>query len=85
MSKHGQESRAAEALDLAEVDIHFISQEMNAPVMTFPVDAKDSEKEVQMLHKIFISIDEAEYRRIKDEFRSSMLQAIQSISFPTSL
>ena len=85
MRQHGQASRAAEALDLAEVDIHFISQGLNESVMTFLVDAKDSEKAVQMLHKIFISIDEAEYRRIKDEFRSSMLQAIQSISFPTSL
>jgi aspartokinase len=84
MRQYGQASRAAEALDLAKVDIHFISQGLNESVMTFLVDAKDSERAVQMLHDIFISIDESEYRRIKDQFRMNMLQAIQSISSPTS-
>lgn len=82
MRQHGQASRAAEALELAEVDIHFITQGLNESVMTFLVDAGDNNRAVRMLHNMFIRIDDAEYKKIKQRFRESILQVIRSTPSP---
>lgn len=77
MNRPGQASKATTALEFAGVDIHFITQGLNESVMTFLIDAEDSERAVQMLHDIFISIDDTDYRRIQERFRAEILQAIQ--------
>ena len=84
MRKYGQASRAAEALELAEVDIHLITQGLNESVMTFLIDACNTEKAVQMLHAIFIGIGEEEYQHIKQQFCEKILHAVQSISSPSN-
>lgn len=77
MSRPGQASKATTALEFAGVDIHFITQGLNESVMTFLIDAKDSDRAVQMLHDIFVCIDDAEYQRMKELFRTDILRAIQ--------
>ena len=78
MNRPGQAAKAATALDFAGVDIHFISQGLNESVMTFLVSSKDADQAVQMLHDIFITLDEESYIRLQNQFREQVLAAIAS-------
>ncbi len=77
MGRPGQAAKATTALELAGVDIRFITQGLNESVMTFLIDEEDRDCAIQMLHDVFISMDDMEYRRIQERFRADILQAIQ--------
>ena len=78
MNRPGQAAKAATALDFAGVDIHFINQGLNEAVMTFLVSSQDADRAVQMLHDIFITLNDESYVRLQRQFREQVLAAIKS-------
>ncbi|PIR48269.1 hypothetical protein COU80_04840 [Candidatus Peregrinibacteria bacterium CG10_big_fil_rev_8_21_14_0_10_55_24] len=68
MQRPGQAAKATTAFELAGIDIQFITQGLNEAVMTFLVRKEDADAAVQMLHSVFISVDDAEYDQAKARF-----------------
>lgn len=80
MNRPGQAAKAATALDFAGVDIHFINQGLNEAVMTFLVSSKDADRAIQMLHDIFITLDEHTFDQLRAQFKQACRDAIDSAS-----